>query len=351
MGILNDRAVAAGPGSGRIRPIPENAEELTVVRAVQWMFAVFPSVLLAVGQVVHAAEPARTDWKLVWSDEFNGTDIDLAKWDFDIGNGFFNYDANQWISGWGNGELQYYTRESSNAFLKDGALHLRALKESLHGCGYTSARMKTRSRDGTALFAQRYGRFEFRAKLPTGQGVWPALWMLPASEKYGPWASSGEIDVLEARGQEPHKVLGTLHYGSRWPHNASSSGEYVFPNQGTIADFHVYAVDWEPGEIRWSVDGHQYAKQSFWWSTSKTDGANGAKPQTEADLNPWPAPFDQPFYLVMNVAVGGQFLGNPNKTTVFPAEMLVDYVRVYEKTGGDGPLKPRAAGKLPFDKP
>ena len=104
----------------------------------------------------------------------------------------------------------------------------------------------------------------------------------------------------------------------------------------------------EPGKIRWFVDGKQYARQSFWWSSSKTDRGKGLKPKGEADLNPWPAPFDQPFYLVMNVAVGGKFLGNPDRTTVFPAEMVVDYVRVYEKVGGYGPPKPRAAGKLPF---
>ena len=157
-------------------------------------------------------------------------------------------------------------------------LHIRAVKESLHGCGYTSARLKTRKRDGSPLFSQKYGRFEFRAKLPTGKGVWPALWMLPQDEKYGGWAASGEIDVMEARGQEPTKVLGTLHFGSRWPANTHVSKEYVLPRGGTIADFHVYALEWEPGEIRWSVDGQQYATQSFWWSSSKTDGAKGLEP-------------------------------------------------------------------------
>src|SRR5262245_43451346 len=147
-------------------------------------------------RTVEAADPPPAGWKLVWSDEFEGKDIDRAKWDFDTGNGFYDYDANQWIRGWGNDELQYYTREPDNAFVKDGLLHIRALKESLHGCGYTSARLKTRKKDGGALFNQKYGRFEFRAKLPTGKGVWPALWMLPQEEKYGAWASSGEIDVM-----------------------------------------------------------------------------------------------------------------------------------------------------------
>lgn len=298
-----------------------------------------------------AAEPPSDKWRLTWSDEFGGTAIDRAKWDFDIGNGFYNYDANQWISGWGNEELQYYTERSENAFVQDGVLHLRAIKQSLHGCGYTSARMKSRKRDGTPLFRQKYGRFEFRAAMPIGQGIWPALWMLPQDETYGPWPSSGEIDVVEARGQEPGKALGTLHYGSRWPANAHSSREYVFPDNGSVASFHQYAAEWEPGEIRWFIDNKQYATQSFWWSSGKTDGAKGAHPSQESELNAWPAPFDQPFYLVMNLAIGGRFVGPPDRTTVFPAEMLVDYVRVYERVAGYAKPKPRADGELPFAKP
>jgi len=308
-------------------------------------------VVLAWLSVNEAAEPPAVEWNLVWSDEFDGKEIDKSKWDFDLGNGFYNYGADQWINGWGNDELEYYTREPENAFVKDGMLHIRALKESHDGFGYTSARLKTRKRDGSPLFNQKYGRFEFRAKLPTGQGVWPALWMLPQEEMYGGWPASGEIDVMEARGQEPTKVLGTLHFGSPWPANTEGSRDYVLPNRGTIADFHIYALEWEPGEMRWFVDGRQYAAQSFWWSSGKTDGRQGTKPTKEADLNPWPAPFDRPFYIVMNVAVGGKFLGKPDATTVFPAEMVVDYVRAYEKVGGYGKTKPRGDGPLPLSKP
>ncbi|HVJ82765.1 MAG TPA: glycoside hydrolase family 16 protein, partial [Planctomycetia bacterium] len=300
-----------------------------------------------------AASPATAqapdkEWRLTWSDEFGGDKIDRAKWDHDIGNGFYSYDANQWISGWGNGELQYYVREQANSFVKDGALHVRAVKESLHGCGYTSAKLRTRKRDGTPLFAQRYGKFEFRAKLPTGRGIWPALWMLPQEEKHGAWPLSGEIDVMEARGQEPGKVLGTLHYGAKWPGNTHASREFVFPKGQSIAEFHVYAMEWEPGEIRWSVDGKEYAKQSFWWSAGTAHG--GKRPAREVEMAAWPAPFDESFHLVINVAVGGKFLGNPDATTRFPVEMLVDYVRVYEKIGGYGQAKPRGTGELPFSK-
>jgi beta-glucanase (GH16 family) len=321
------------------------------MRVICWgLIAVFTTV--AVGLVVlrqdASAQPAGADWKLVWSDEFDGPSIDRTKWDFDIGNGFYNYGNNTWISGWGNGELQYYSREPDNAFVKDGMLHIRVLKESYLGCGYTSAKLKTRKRDGSALFCQLYGRFEFRAKLPTGRGIWPALWMLPQEDKYGGWPRSGEIDIMEARGQDPNKVLGTLHFGSGWPANTHVSREYVLPRSGSSADFHVYALEWQPGRIRWLVDDQPYATQSFWWSSGKTSGAQGARPAKEADLYPWPAPFDRPFYLIMNVAVGGNFLGNPDRTTRFPAEMLVDYVRVYDKVGGYGATPPRGEGKLPF---
>ncbi len=313
-----------------------------------WAFSLALLSLFSPAKLL-AADPAPSGWKLTWSDEFDGEAVDKTKWAFELGNGFYNYDANQWISGWGNNELQYYTRDEENASVADGLLRIRALKESRDGFGYTSARMKTRKRDGSPLFNQQYGRFEFKAKLPTGQGVWPALWMLPQDDKYGPWASSGEIDVLEARGQEPGKILGTIHFGSRWPNNAHASKDYLLPQGKTFADFHVYAIEWEPGEIRWYVDDHNYATQTSWWSSSKTTAGQGAKPTGSSDLNPWPAPFNRPFYLVMNVAIGGNFVGKPDRTTTFPAEMIVDYVRVYEKIGGYGPVKPRGEGKLPYE--
>ncbi|GIX03128.1 MAG: hypothetical protein KatS3mg113_0134 [Planctomycetaceae bacterium] len=290
----------------------------------------------------HAADQG---WKLTWHDEFEGTQLDRSKWDFDIGNGFYSYTAHQWISGWGNDELQYYTRDPENAWVGDGMLHIRVLKESLHGCGYTSARLKTRGRDGRALFAQQYGRFEVRAKLPLGQGLWPAIWMLPATERYGGWAASGEIDILEARGQHPHEIVGSLHFGGAWPANTHVSTTYRLPKHTTIADFHTYAVEWDPGEIRWYVDDTCYATQNFWYASQ----TGGQPPQSERDLYPWPAPFDQPFYLILNVAVGGRFVGKPDAATPFPAEMLVDYVRVYERTQLP-PLKPRGTGTFPFSK-
>lgn len=301
-------------------------------------------------QVKHKASP-KTKWKLVWSDEFDGDQIDTTKWDFDIGNGFFDYKSHTWIEGWGNEELQYYTREPENVSVKDSLLTIRAVKESLHGCGYTSARLRTRKRDGTPLFSKLYGKFEFRAKVPWGKGMWPALWLLPLDDKYGGWAASGEIDVMEIVGEKPHQTLGTIHFGSTFPERELVTHVYDIPNGSTVADWHVYTVEWEPGEIRWLLDGVLWATQNFWWSCSKktADGA-GVVAKSQADVNPWPAPFDQPFYLIMNVAVGGNFPGHPNAETQFPAEMVVDYVRVYDKVGGYGAAKPIGEGKLPFQK-
>lgn len=286
-------------------------------------------------------------WTLVWSDEFDGTQLDRSKWDIELGNGFFQYEQNTWIAGWGNKELQYYTREPENVFVRDGFLHLRALREARDGAGYTSGRVSTRKRDGGELYSKTYGRFEIRASLPLGQGLWPALWMLPRDHAYGGWAASGEIDLVEARGQEPDRVHGTLHYGSPWPANVSSGGTHVFGAGESIADFHVYALEWEPGVMRWFVDGKLAGTQTGWWSSGRMAQGQGAAPRSEADIKPWPAPFDQPFYLVMNLAVGGNYLGNPDRTTRFPAEMRVDYVRVYDRVAGYGPAPPRRAGSLP----
>ena len=290
------------------------------------------------------------EWKLVWNDEFDGDRVDPLKWDYDLGNGFFDYKSHQWIAGWGNEELQYYTREPENVFVKDGCLTIRAIKESLHGCGYTSARLKTRKRDGTPLFTTLYGKVEFRAKVPWGKGLWPALWMLPLDDKYGGWAASGEIDLMEIVGEKPHQVLNSIHFGSVYPERSLVTHVHDLPGGSTVADWHVYAVEWEPGEIRFYVDGVHTSTQAFWWSCSKTVDGSGVVPKRMADLNDWPAPFDQPFYLLMNVAVGGNFPGAPNPATRFPAELVVDYVRVYDKVGGYAPARPRPKGKLPWHK-
>lgn len=285
---------------------------------------------------------------LAWSDEFEGTDIDRTKWDFDLGNGFFDYRVHQWIPGWGNEELQYYTGEAENVQVRDSCVFIRAVKAPLHGCGYTSARLKTKARDGRILFSKLYGRVEVRARVPWGKGLWPAIWMLPADEKYGGWAASGEIDLMEIVGEKPHAVLNSLHFGSSYPCRSLITTTHPL-GESSVADWHTYAVEWEPGEIRFFVDATQTCSYKHWWSCSQLAGNQGIQASSESDLNPWPAPFDQPFYLLMNVAVGGNFPGHPNEATRFPAELVVDYVRVYDKVDGYGPISPRGPGDLPWE--
>ncbi|CAH0119226.1 hypothetical protein PAE9249_01725 [Paenibacillus sp. CECT 9249] len=253
--------------------------------------------------------PQRPMWTLVWSDEFEGAEIDRGKWTFDIGNG---------EGGWGNNELEYYTDRPENVKVENGALVITARKEAYEGFDYTSTRIKTKGK-----YSQKYGKFEIRAKAPAGKGYWPAIWMMPEHDAYGTWASSGEIDIMEGWGSMPHKVGGTIHYGGNWPNNTYSGKEYEFPNGGTIEDYHVYSIEWEPGEIRWYVDGQLYSTQNDWYSRSLYQPAN----------NTYPAPFDQPFHLIMNLAIGGHFDGNPDDSTLFPKTMEIDYVRMYELTG------------------
>lgn len=249
--------------------------------------------------------------QLVWSDEFDGAAINTNYWTFDIGTG-------PPYPGWGNNELEYYTSRSQNAYVTNGLLHIIALQESYNGSSYTSAKLKT-----YGLFSHKYGRFEFRAKLPQGQGYWPALWLLPEDPVYGGWAASGEIDIMENKGSNPTNVLGTLHFGGMYPNQAQSYGpSYTFAPGDSVTNFHIYALEWSTNSISWFVDDQLYETQTSWWSSSN--------PTNTSIRNPYPAPFDQPFYIIMNLAVGGNFGGNPDGTTVFPGEMQVDYVRVYD---------------------
>ena len=249
-----------------------------------------------------AAEPA--PWKLVWADEFDGAKLDLTKWA-----------AEENAHGGGNGELQFFVERPENARVENGNLIIEARRERWEMLGqvreFTSARLRTKFRADW-----KFCRVEVRAKLPAGRGLWPGIWMLPTENRYGVWAASGEIDIMELVGHEPATVHGTLHYGGKWPKNTHTGKPFVLP-RGTFADdFHVFAMEWEAGVIRWFVDGELYQTQTQW----RSDG--GA----------FPAPFDQPFYLILNLSVGGQWPGPPNAQTVFPARMLVDYVRVYQRT-------------------
>ncbi len=242
-------------------------------------------------------------YELVWHDEFENENIDLSKWEFEVN-----------AAGGGNNELQYYTDRSENAYIESGKLVIKAIHSTYTGDDgvrdYTSARIRTKNH-GDWL----YGRFEIRAKLPVGQGLWPAIWMLPTDWEYGSWASSGEIDIMELLGQEPDRVYGTIHYGGEWPNNVHTGTSFRLSNQNFTNQFHVFALEWEETEMRWYVDDSLYATQHEWYTS-------------EAE---YPAPFDKRFHMILNVAVGGNWPGNPDNSTVFPQEMIVDYVRVFQK--------------------
>jgi beta-glucanase (GH16 family) len=248
-----------------------------------------------------------TLWDLVWSDEFDGSrgsPVNSSKWSFDIGG-----------NGWGNNELETYTGRTANSDVEGGFLVIKALKETFTGAdgitrNYTSARLLTKNK-----FSQAYGRFEARIKIPHGQGVWPAFWMLGDNIDTAHWPNCGEIDIMENIGKEPSIVHGTLH-GPGYSAGSGVSTAYTLPSGRKFSDdFHTFTVEWEPNVIRFYVDGILY------------------KTRTPADLpagTSWV--FDHPFFIILNVAVGGGWPGNPDATTVFPQRMLVDYVRVYQRS-------------------
>ena len=209
-------------------------------------------VLLVAFLVLLALPASAQEWELVWADEFDGAEVDQTRWSFQIGDGC---DIN--LCGWGNNELEWYLAE--NATVADGFLTITAKEEQVGGKNYTSTRMRTINKGDWT-----YGRFEARAKLPVGKGFWPAIWMLPTTETYGGWAASGEIDIMEYVGDKPTEVLGTLHYGASWPNNQFSSTTFTLQEGAFNDDFHVFVLEWKPGEIRWYVDEVRYATQNNW---------------------------------------------------------------------------------------
>jgi beta-glucanase (GH16 family) len=256
-----------------------------------------------------AQSPQASPWVLVWNDEFNGGNgsaPDKTKWVFDSGG-----------DGWGNNELEFYTNRIENAEIQNGNLAIVARREGYDDGkgtfrGYTSARIKTLGK-----FSQRYGRFEARIKLPRGQGIWPAFWMMGDDIVKVHWPACGEIDIMENIGKEP----GTVHGSAHGPAAKGSQGvtaDFTLPEGKVFAEeFHVFAVEWEPQTIRFFVDDHLYATQT---------------PATLPAGTKWV--FDHPFFLLLNVAVGGDWPGDPDVHTKFPQTMLVDYVRVYQPRTG-----------------
>lgn len=256
--------------------------------------------LLLVGNLIFAQGDS-----LVWSDEFEGSEVNMDNWSFQIGDG-----TSEGIPGWGNNELEYYRAE--NATVDSGYLIITAKEENYGGKNYTSARLRTINK---ADFL--YGKFEARIKLPRGQGMWPAFWMLPTDQFYGGWAASGEIDIMEAV-NIPTEIHGTIHFGGEWPANVSSGAVYTDGGTDFSEDFHIYTFEWKPTELKWYVDGNLFSTKTSWWSSG----------------GDYPAPFDKQFHLIVNLAVGGNWPGAPDESTEFPQHLFVDWIRVYQIQSG-----------------
>lgn len=278
---------------------------------VQLIFQQASSTPNAAGSVlfdqIQVKSGARGRELLVFADEFNGTTLGNT-WEPMIGDG-----SAYGNPGWGNNELQYYTSRPENVSVSGGLLRIIARRENYGGKQYTSARLRSKGRlDFT------YGRIEARMKVVSGTGLWPAFWMLPSSTKYGGWASSGEIDIIETVNAATNAHY-TVHHGGPWPDN-QSIGTSTFLSTGWAAAFHTYALEWRPDSLRWLVDGvERYRLNSTSWLS--TVGSWNQR-----------APFDEPFHVLLNLAVGGNWPGNPNAGTPFPAELQVDWVRLYQES-------------------
>lgn len=245
--------------------------------------------------------------KLVWQQDFINGNTDLRAWNIRLGNDLLDSEGKPICPGWGNGEQQFYTGNSNNLYIDDSGLNLCARRETVEADGrqfaYTSVRLDTKDH-----FSFCYGKLIVRAKLPVGQGLWPAIWLLPQEQVYGPWPASGEIDIMEARGRLPQTISGTLHYGKDMDHKITDENSYEF-DQSTINEFHDYALEWDASSIRWLVDGHCFA---------------------ERHLQHGVMPFDQPFYLVLNLAVGGWYDNVPVDESALPAVMTVSGIWLYQ---------------------
>ncbi len=239
-------------------------------------------------------------YTLAWSDEFNGASLDAAAWSAEQGDGCPG------LCGWGNNELQYYLPPPNNLFFQDGKMIIEAKAEAYGGKSYTSSRIKTQNKK-----TFKYGRIDIRAILPKGSGIWPAFWMLPQANVYGGWPRSGEIDIMELKGGEPSRSLATMHFGPG-PNSTYISRSYTL-SSGTFNDqFHVFSIEWKQDQIKCFVDNNLFSTIS------------------KADLGVNTYPFNEQFYFLINLAVGGNFPGPVNENTTFPQWLIVDYVRVYQ---------------------
>jgi beta-glucanase (GH16 family) len=260
-------------------------------------------LFLAATQCVCYSQSSSTEqWKLVWADEFNYQGLpDREKWSYDVGG-----------HGWGNKELQFYTDgRKENARVENGSLIIEARRDNWQDHEYTSARLVSKTKGDWT-----YGRFEVRAKLPAGKGAWSAIWMLPTEQKYGGWPSSGEIDIMEQVGFEPNVVHASVHTKVYY-HVINTHKTAKTDVSNATNEFNVYAIEWTPEEIRGYINDRQYF-------TFKNERLNNPS----ADYKQWP--FDQPFHLLLNIAIGGTWGGQQGvDPAAWPQRMEIDYVRVF----------------------
>jgi len=269
--------------------------------------ATFPGTSTATGTIMndgtwfpvdgsgYSAPDSYSGMKLAWSDEFSGKTLDNASWTCETGGG-----------GWGNNELENYTSSVKNSFQSNGYLILEARKEVSGSNNYTSARIISRDKKTFT-----YGRMDIRARLPKGKGIWPALWMLGNNISQTPWPACGEIDIMELLGDNPRIVYGTIHWGNAGSGSIHIGGNYTLSSGDFSEKFHVFSLKWEADKLAFLVDDVPY----FTGNNSQVTGNY---------------PFDKPFFFILNVAVGGNWPGNPDATTSFPQRMIVDYIRVYQ---------------------
>lgn len=260
--------------------------------------AAISTLLLTITFITETAYPQ--DYELVWSDEFNGDSLDTDTWNFWEGTAY-------------NNELQYYTPGAKNAYLKDGKLYLEAHREPYMGREFTSARIST---DSTRI-GWKQGRFEARLKMPEGKGFWPAFWLMPIRD-IG-WPKGGEIDIMEYRGNEPYTTSGAIHFwrggceGQTMECRKFLVDEFTTEENKLSQEFHTYTLEWTDEELIWYFEDERYQRIRF--------------EDVKTEFNP----FSTPFYVILNLAIGGDFLPNPDESTEFPQAFVVDYVRIYQK--------------------
>ncbi|WP_238860214.1 family 16 glycosylhydrolase [Clostridium sp. YIM B02569] len=278
-------------------------------RKKQLIMSLVISSLMVSSFIPTVTAKADTGWNLAWSDEFNGTNINTSNWKYETGG-----------DGWGNNELECYTNRSENARIENGNLVIEARKENYNGMNYTSARLKSQG-----LKNWTYGKVEARMKLPAGQGVWPAFWMLGENISQVSWPKCGEIDIMEHINNES-AIHGTIHWDSTGNNTHAQYGA-ASPNID-VTQYHVYSIEWDVSSIKWFVDGTQYLEANI------ANNINGTEE------------FHKPFFILFNLAVGGNWPGNPDGSTPFPAKMYVDYVRVYQH-GDNNPTPAPTAPAVP----